>query len=40
MIRKAETTLTPAGAYIRMSGDRQEKSPAQQRVEITKLAKH
>ena len=40
MIRKAETKLTPAGAYIRMSGDRQEKSPAQQRVEITKLAKH
>jgi len=40
MIRKAETTLTAAGAYIRMSGDRQEKSPAQQRVEITKLAKH
>ena len=27
MIRKAETKLTTAGAYIRMSGDRQEKEP-------------
>jgi len=40
MTHKAETKLTPAVGYIRMSGDRQEKSPAQQRVEITKLAKN
>src|SRR5208282_1409339 len=38
MIRKAETTLTPAAAYIRMSGRTQDKSPAEQRTEITKLA--
>src|SRR3972149_4645844 len=31
--------LIPAGAYIRMSGRQQDKSPAEQRGEITKLAK-
>ena len=31
--------LTPAVAYIRMSSDRQEASPDQQRDEVTKLAK-
>ena len=30
--------LLPAAAYIRMSGRQQDKSPAEQRVEITKLA--
>lgn len=30
--------LTPAAAYIRMSGKQQDKSPAEQRAEITKLA--
>ncbi|MEI8375840.1 MAG: recombinase family protein, partial [Planctomycetota bacterium] len=35
---KAETKLTPAVGYIRMSGDRQEKSPEQQKTDITKLA--
>jgi DNA invertase Pin-like site-specific DNA recombinase len=30
--------LTPAAAYIRMSGRQQDKSPAEQRAEITKLA--
>jgi DNA invertase Pin-like site-specific DNA recombinase len=38
MIRKAETALIPAAAYIRMSGRQQEKSPDEQRAEITKLA--
>jgi len=28
----------PAGAYVRMSSSKQERSPAQQREEITKLA--
>lgn len=32
------TKLTPAAGYIRMSGRQQEKSPAEQRAEITKLA--
>jgi DNA invertase Pin-like site-specific DNA recombinase len=32
------TSLTPAAAYIRMSGRQQDKSPAEQRAEITKLA--
>jgi site-specific DNA recombinase len=32
------TKLIPAGAYIRMSGRQQDKSPAEQRAEITKLA--
>lgn len=31
--------MTPAVAYIRMSSDQQDKSPGQQREEITKLAK-
>ena len=31
--------LIPAAAYIRMSGRQQDKSPAEQRAEITKLAK-
>ena len=30
--------LVPAGAYVRMSGRQQDKSPAEQRAEITKLA--
>ena len=30
--------LIPASAYIRMSGQQQQKSPAEQRAEITKLA--
>jgi len=30
--------LTPAAAYIRMSGDKQERSPGQQRGELAKLA--
>ena len=30
--------LIPAAAYIRMSGRQQDKSPAEQRAEITKLA--
>ena len=30
--------LIPAAAYIRMSGQQQDKSPAEQRAEITKLA--
>ncbi len=34
----AKTKLIPAVAYIRMSSDAQEKSPAQQRAEIIKLA--
>jgi DNA invertase Pin-like site-specific DNA recombinase len=38
MIRKAETKLTPAAVYIRHSSGKQEKSPAEQRVEIDKLA--
>ena len=38
MIRKPESTLTPAAGYIRMSGRTQDKSPAEQRAEITKLA--
>jgi DNA invertase Pin-like site-specific DNA recombinase len=38
MIRKAEKTLTAAAGYVRMSGTRQDKSPAGQRAEITKLA--
>ncbi len=33
-----QVTLTPAAAYIRMSGRQQDKSPAEQRAEITKLA--
>jgi len=32
------TKLIPAAGYIRMSGRQQEKSPAEQRAEITKLA--
>jgi DNA invertase Pin-like site-specific DNA recombinase len=32
------TKLTPAAGYIRMSGRQQEKSPAEQRAEIAKLA--
>jgi DNA invertase Pin-like site-specific DNA recombinase len=32
--------LIPAASYIRMSGRQQDKSPAEQREEITKLAKH
>ena len=32
------TKLIPAAAYIRMSGKQQDKSPAEQRAEITKLA--
>lgn len=36
MIRK---TLTPAASYVRMSSGKQERSPAQQRGEIKKLAK-
>jgi len=38
MIRKVETTLTPAAAYVRHSSGKQEKSPAEQRVELDKLA--
>ena len=39
MIRKAETNkLTPAATYIRHSSGKQEKSPAEQRVELDKLA--
>ncbi len=38
MIRKAETKLTPAAVYIRHSSGKQDKSPAEQRVEIDKLA--
>ena len=42
MIRQAThkptTTLTPAAAYIRMSGRTQDKSPAEQRAETAKLA--
>jgi len=38
MITKAKT-LTAAASYIRMSSDKQERSPAQQKAEITKLAK-
>jgi DNA invertase Pin-like site-specific DNA recombinase len=44
MIRKADPnptkaeTLTRAAAYIRMSGRQQDKSPAEQRAEIVKLA--
>jgi len=34
----ANSKPTPAGAYIRMSGRGQEKSPAEQRAELTKLA--
>jgi len=32
------TKLIPAAAYVRMSGKHQDKSPAEQRTEITKLA--
>jgi DNA invertase Pin-like site-specific DNA recombinase len=35
---KSPKGLIPAGAYIRMSGRQQDKSPAEQRAEITKLA--
>ena len=38
MSRKSNSLLTPAGAYIRMSSRQQDKSPAEQRAEITKLA--
>ncbi len=40
MIRQAETKtkLTPAATYIRHSSGKQEKSPAEQRVELDKLA--
>jgi len=38
MIRKTEKTLTAAAGYVRMSGTRQDRSPAEQRAEITKLA--
>ena len=43
MIRQAhkpatEKTLTAAAAYVRMSGRTQDKSPAEQRAEIIKLA--
>ena len=38
MIRKAETALIPAAAYIRMSGRTQDKSPAEQRAETAKPA--
>ena len=40
MIRQANTPrpMQPAAAYIRMSGRQQDKSPAEQRAEITKLA--
>ncbi len=41
MIAKAKRTtpaLTPAACYIRMSSDKQDRSPAQQRAEIAKLA--
>ena len=34
----SNTKLIPAAAYIRMSGRQQDKSPAEQRSEITKLA--
>ena len=34
----SNTKLIPAAAYIRMSGRQQDKSPAEQRLEITKLA--
>ncbi len=36
---KANQTLTPAVAYIRMSSGKQEASPDQQRAEVAKLAK-
>ena len=35
---KKQATLTPVAAYIRMSGRTQDKSPAEQRAETTKLA--
>ena len=41
MIARAKRTtpaLTPAACYIRMSSDKQDRSPAQQRAEIAKLA--
>ena len=38
MIRKADSTLTPAAAYIRMSSLKQDASPEQQREEAAKLA--
>src|SRR5689334_5546883 len=38
MIARANS-VTKAGAYVRMSTDRQEDSPKQQRAEILKLAK-
>jgi DNA invertase Pin-like site-specific DNA recombinase len=38
MIRKTENKLTPAATYIRHSSGKQEKSPAEQRVELDKLA--
>ena len=37
MIRKAETKLTTAGAYIRMSGDRQGKQPGASSAKLPKL---
>ena len=38
MSRKPSRSQTPAAAYIRMSGRQQDKSPAEQRAEISKLA--
>ena len=38
MIAKADTALTPAVAYIRMSSAKQDASPDQQRAEAAKLA--
>ena len=37
-LHSTKDSLIPAAAYIRMSGRQQDKSPAEQRAEITKLA--
>lgn len=39
MIKRAATALVAAVGYLRMSSDKQEASPAQQKAEIEKLAK-
>ena len=39
MIAKGKDLLTRAASYVRMSTGKQERSPEQQRKEISKLAK-